>query len=701
MRQLHLGILLCAVFSLPNLIVHEYPERHSSWYAAELPVPGMEASYIYSRVSKLIGENLLNISGVEQVFCEAAEGSALWLIRYSTGTDQISIHCETSRVLHQYRDTLPYQCGSPRLYQLPDERPVLLAYLSFTLENTHTLRLRCRELEERVLQLPGIRDVVFLGVPRKEIEVRLHPLHLQPLHLHPMRVVHFIEGFLFQFSLGVWSTAVQRTDIKASASIDSLQMLADLPIAVEGRPGNGFCPLSEIAGVQWARAVPAQRVQRGNGEGILLRISYDSRKPLYQQILSRYAVRRLLEDLPEKSRGIACCRIISAPSQNFHGSVLVLCSAFLVGMLLSCPEGSPLCITAAAGCNLTIHSIGRIPHTPVTSAGLALGLLLISLLPSTGSSRGKGFFRERLLTGILLIPPGLLLPVIAIPGSTGADYAFLRDLLNYPLAWLREAGMTFVFGILIESLYAGRRDGPLCTMPGADRNRGRGALECIIPAAAAAAILSLLCTTVSSPGSPVSLYAALPGAHSARLEQESRSLEKAVYLDYPGGPPHMDHMPLQSLLCRLCPRARFLYTASPAAAACPDGSSGYISLPLQYNPDEMSSFLEKILIPLQHHSVKHSYECVMREETAGASGVTRRELFQQLVFAAEGVPAGTLYHSGDQEYYPVRVTYEICGGISALPALPVFSADGYSRSLEECAALTRRIERSEYCCLIP
>lgn len=705
MRQLYLGILLCSFFSLPNLIVHEYPERHSGWYAVELPVPGMEASDLFSDVSKKVGESLLNIDEVERVFCEAGDGTALWLLQYPAGTDQVFIHCEITRVLHQYRDALPYQSGTPRLSKLPDEHPVLFAYLSFTLEDTNTLRLDCRELEERILQLPGIREVEFLGIPRKEIEVRLHPLSLQALRLHPARLVHFIEGFLFQFSLGVWSSAAHRTDIQASASIDSLEMLADLQVALEESPPASFCPLSEIAGVQWARPLYTRHVLQNNREGVLLRISYDSRSPLYRQILCRYSVRRLFETLPEEKKEISSCRIISAPSQRFSVPATLLCLACLIGLLLTFPERSPFYSAAAAGCTLTIHSIGRIPLTPVPVAGLASGILLVSLLPSAVKSSSEGQFRNRILTGILLLlfAPLLLVPVLGIQGATGVHGGFLRDMLNYPFSWLRVAGTTLMFGIFIEGLSDCLENGFPSTALPAGRNEVRDTVARIIMPlyAAAGVVLSVFILTLSAAGSPVHVYAALPPEAPIGLEGGRPLPEDTVSLDYPGGTPDISRMPLQSLLCRIYPQARYYYAEAPADAACPDTVTGHIILPLQYNPDELHVFLEEVLIPLQHHALKNDYEVAMRKEIEGPFRLSRRELFEQLSFASEGVPAGTLHRTADGEYYPVRVRYDIYGGISALPALPVFLSDGSSRPLEEYALLTCRKKRAAYCCFMP
>lgn len=705
MRQLYLGILLCSVFSLPNLIVHEYPERHSGWYAVELPVPGMEASDLFSDVSKMVGQSLLNIDGVERVFCEAGDGTALWLVQYPAGTDQVFIHSEITGVLHQCGDALPYQSGTPRLSQLPDEHPVLFAYLSFNLDDVNTLRLDCRELEERILQLPGIREVEFLGVPRREIEVLMRPLSLEALRLHPMRLVHLIEGFLFQFSLGVWSSAARRTDIQASASIDSLEGLADLPVALEESFPASYCPLSEIAGVQWARPLYARRVLQNTREGVLLRISYDSRSPLYRQILCRYSISRLLETLPEEKNEISACRIISAPSHRFSVPLALLCSVFLIGLLLTFPERSPFYSAAAAGCNLTLRSIGRAPLTPITVAGLASGMLLVSLLPSMGKDRAEGQFRNRILTGILIIffTPVLLLSVISIQGSSGVPAVLLRDMLTYPFSWLREAGTTLMFGIVIEGL-SDRLDGglPYRALP-ADRNEVRDTeARIIIPLYAAAGVaLSVFFLNLNAGGSPVTVYAVVPPEAPIGLEGGRPLPEDTVSLDYPGGPPDISRMPLQSLLCRIYPQTRYNYGEAPAAAAYPDTGTGYITLPLQYNPDELHVFLEEVLIPLQHYALKNDYRVTMKRETAGTFRLSRRELFEQLSFISEGVPVGTLHHGADGEYYPVRVRYDIPGGISVLPALPVFSSDGSSQPLEEYALLTCRKKRTAYCCIMP
>ncbi|MDY7028537.1 MAG: hypothetical protein SVR04_09595, partial [Spirochaetota bacterium] len=146
---------------------------------------------------------------------------------------------------------------------------------------------------------------------------------------------------------------------------------------------------------------------------------------------------------------------------------------------------------------------------------------------------------------------------------------------------------------------------------------------------------------------------------------------------------------------------RYNYGEAPAAAAYPDTGTGYITLPLQYNPDELHVFLEEVLIPLQHYALKNDYRVTMKRETAGTFRLSRRELFEQLSFAFEGVPVGTLHHSADGEYYPVRVRYDIPGGISVLPALPVFSSDGSSQPLEEYALLTCRKKRTAYCCIMP
>jgi len=708
MRQLYLGILLCALFSLPNLIVHDYPRRYSCWYAVELPVPGMEAAALFSGVSKMIGEGLLNISEVEQVFCEAGDGSALWLVQYSSDTDQVFLHCEITRVLHQYKDALPYQSGPPRLCQLPAESPVLFAYLSFTPEKTSTLRLVCRELEEQVLQLPGIREVALIGVPGREIAVRLHPLSLQALRFHPMHVVHFIEGFLFQFSLGVWPSAAHRTDIHASTSIDSLEMLSALPIAMKETPRESLCPLSEIADVQWTEPLSAQHARQDNRDGVLLRISYDSRRPLYQQILTRQSVTGLLDNLSAEKRGIADCRIVSAPSQRFLSPVMLLCPACLIGLLFAFPERSPLYSTAPAGCNLTIHSIAQIPHTPVTAAGLAFGVLLVSFLPCTARVRSENIFRSRNQTGILLlhfipaiITLAFLLHITAKPGNTGMQGDILNDLLSYPFSWLREAGTTLVFGILIESLHFRREDRLPLTMLSPGRNEVPDTIVRSIMLLSAAAVLLLYSSALSAPGESVSLYASLPDGAPVSQTGIRPVPEDAISLDYPGGPPDFSQLPIQALLCRICPQTRLFYAESPTAAASPDIVPGHISLPLQYNPDELTSFLKEVLIPLQRHTLKNDYEVSMRSETARTCNLSRRELFQQLSFAAEGVHAGTLYHREDSEYYPVRVTYDIRGGISTLPELPIFASDGSFRLLEEYAVLTCRKERAAYCCIIP
>lgn len=197
--SLLLGIM--AVWQMPK---EEEPQIVVPMVDIMVEMPGADAPEIETRVVQPMERLLWEIPGVEYVYSQSHNGSAMTIVRYYVGEDTERSIVKTYDKLYRHLDWIPPGCSNPILKSRSiNDIPVLSLALwsSETTRTTEELRELAVRLNQELRSIPGVAQTEVIGGARRELLIQPDPERLRKLGLdvgdvHDALVLQNRAGYL-------------------------------------------------------------------------------------------------------------------------------------------------------------------------------------------------------------------------------------------------------------------------------------------------------------------------------------------------------------------------------------------------------------------------------------------------------------------------------------------------------------------------
>ena len=265
---LALVAFLLGVFAVMVTPREEEPQINVTMANVIAPFPGASVREVEQMVAIPAEQVLSKIAGVEHVYAVSRPGVAIMTVQFKVGVPRTEALVKLHDTIRENADWLPRNLGLPEPLIKPkgiDDVPIV----SLTLHGKNAdvsafdLERVAHSIEADIKRVPGTRDVVTIGGPRRAVLVQIDPQRMNGsgVTVHDLRMA--LQSANLGLPVGELLGGNQSVAIEAGPHLSQASEVADLVVqVVQGKPVF----LKDVADVQDGPMPAARYVWHGNNE---------------------------------------------------------------------------------------------------------------------------------------------------------------------------------------------------------------------------------------------------------------------------------------------------------------------------------------------------------------------------------------------------------------------------------------------------
>jgi multidrug efflux pump subunit AcrB len=244
-------ISLVGIFSFLNIPRVLNPSINIAIVSVMTLLPGAGPNDIESLVSIPIEDAVTGVSNVKKVTSSSQDSVSVVSIEFDSGTDPEKARTDVQSAVDSV--TLPTDAQTPRVNKLDFQNQPIWSFTVTGSEDLASLVRFSKELQDRIKQLPEVRDVSATGLNDQEIQIILKPETTATYNLNPQILLGLIKTASSALPAGVVKTDNNAFTLTIDPTITNLEDIRNLKINVSG----SVISLSDVAIVQ-ERSKPDQ-----------------------------------------------------------------------------------------------------------------------------------------------------------------------------------------------------------------------------------------------------------------------------------------------------------------------------------------------------------------------------------------------------------------------------------------------------------
>jgi multidrug efflux pump subunit AcrB len=257
---------LLGVFAVMVTPREEEPQINVTMANVIAPFPGASVRDVEQMVAIPAEQVLSKIAGVEHVYSVSRPGVAIMTVQFKVGVPRTEALVKLHDTIRENADWLPRNLGLPEPLIKPkgiDDVPIV----SLTLHGKNAdvsafdLERVAHSIEADIKRVPGTRDVVTIGGPRRAVLVQIDPQRMNGsgVTVHDLRMA--LQSANLGLPVGDLLGGNQSVAIEAGPHLSQASEVADLVVqVVQGKPVF----LKDVADVQDGPMPAARYVWHGN-----------------------------------------------------------------------------------------------------------------------------------------------------------------------------------------------------------------------------------------------------------------------------------------------------------------------------------------------------------------------------------------------------------------------------------------------------
>lgn len=266
-------VVVLGIFLFPRIPVSLLPETDVPVLSIHVNYPGGNAETIESEITKPIRLQMLQVSGIEDVWSTTENGRAELELRFRYGRNMSLAYIEANEKLDQIVSRLPDDLDRPLVnYNSLSDLPVL--YLSVTPDDEARtdfvdFGLFCKNVVKRRLeQLDAVAFIDITGFDQAEIRVMPDYAKMQLLDIDETDLSSAISQNNINLGSILLKDGQYQYDVQFKASLTSIDDIRNIGIPKSGQ----LIPLGEVAEVRQSARDPRGEYLNGQKRGILLSV---------------------------------------------------------------------------------------------------------------------------------------------------------------------------------------------------------------------------------------------------------------------------------------------------------------------------------------------------------------------------------------------------------------------------------------------
>jgi len=230
---------LTSFFSLPKVL---NPEIKIPIVVISTVLPGAGPADIESLITTPIEDAVTGVSDVKTVASVSQNSVSIVQIEFNSKADPDKARTDIQSAVDSVND-LPPEAQSPKVIKVDFQNQPVWTFVITGNNNTGSLEQFSRILQQKLKDLPKIKDVSISGLPDREIQILLKPDIISSYKINPQQIIQLISISLNSYPAGNVQTDNLSFTLSIDQDITTIDDLRNLRLSLNGT----IVMLSDIA----------------------------------------------------------------------------------------------------------------------------------------------------------------------------------------------------------------------------------------------------------------------------------------------------------------------------------------------------------------------------------------------------------------------------------------------------------------------
>ena len=329
-------ILMLAVgwMSMRKLPVDLFPNINFPIVTVTTIYPGSGPNEIETNISKVIEDEVSNISGIKTVRSVSREGASQVIVEFNLETDIKYAEQQVRDRVASAKRKLPTDAKEPTIRRIsPSDQPVAVVTLTADLPMAKLFDLAEEEIRPKLEQVAQVGLVTVVGGRKREIHVNLDRHKLKSYEVSATQVASRIEASGQNIPVGKNERGDQEVSLRSMGEFKSLN---DLKNVVINFIGNDVpVDLSKIATIEDSLVDETNKTYYNGQQTLMLMIfkQADSNTIAVTKGIEKQLAK--LEEIFQKSEGSPKLKMVRKTSEQIEANVADVQESIFIGIALT------------------------------------------------------------------------------------------------------------------------------------------------------------------------------------------------------------------------------------------------------------------------------------------------------------------------------------------------------------------------------
>ncbi len=269
-----LAVLLFGLVSLKMLPLDVMPELEVPSLTVITVYPGASAEEVEEQVSDVLEATLATASNLKEISSNSKENVSFVQMSYRWGTDVTEAANNARDIIEGISAHLPDAARKPIIYKINSSMMPVMFYSVTANQNYDGLeKILADKIAAPIRKADGVGTVIFLGQPRREIEILVDPARLDAYGLSMMQLSTILKAENISVPGGSLGVGTRDYAIHVEGNIEDTGMLEKLVLA---EFNNRIIRLEDVAEVRDGFPEDDEIARSTDGEGAALMIQKQS-----------------------------------------------------------------------------------------------------------------------------------------------------------------------------------------------------------------------------------------------------------------------------------------------------------------------------------------------------------------------------------------------------------------------------------------
>ncbi|MBN7773449.1 efflux RND transporter permease subunit [Clostridium aminobutyricum] len=227
-----IALLAAGIISFMGLNLNEQPETNLPYTAVIITLPGASPDQMESKVTKIVEDNVGQISGVKHLISRVSEGYSLTVIEFDDSRTVDDAAQDVRSKLGSIRSLLPNDINEPVVSKINmNEMPVLSLTVAGDLSSVKLSNLVDNTIVPKLNSISGVGSVTTYGLMEREIQIKVDKDKLAAFNLTIGQIISGLSSDNIDIPSGKVADDSREVTLRTYSSIKNVEGFNDIIVA--------------------------------------------------------------------------------------------------------------------------------------------------------------------------------------------------------------------------------------------------------------------------------------------------------------------------------------------------------------------------------------------------------------------------------------------------------------------------------------